>query len=164
MNICVKLPHDVKRKKPLYRIIPIQNFFMDGFKIQSRPFFYLIKMFMVVLRRNCHVHFSQLYPYFVVKKSPFHTTGFCDHKDEYTNHHNCLNNSYYQMPMLFYACMGVCCNSPLLGRKGVRKMSYSKERKEHIEYTFATFCRVVLRNAALSAYRDIGRRRKHEIS
>ena len=43
-------------------------------------------------------------------------------------------------------------------------MSYSKEHKEHIEYTFAAFCRVVLRNAALSAYRDIGRRRKHEIS
>ena len=41
------------------------------------------------------------------------------------------------MPMRFYACMGVCCNSPLLGRKGVRKMSYSKEHKEHIEYTFA---------------------------
>lgn len=68
------------------------------------------------------------------------------------------------MPMRFYACMGVCCNSPLLGRKGVRKMSYSKEHKEHIEYTFAAFCKVVLRNAALSAYRDIGRRRKHEIS
>ena len=34
-------------------------------------------------------------------------------------------------------------------------MSYSKEHKEHIEYTFAAFCRVVLRNAALSAYRDI---------
>ena len=43
-------------------------------------------------------------------------------------------------------------------------MSYSKEYKEHIEYTFAAFCKVVLRNAALSAYRDIGRRRKHEIS
>lgn len=43
-------------------------------------------------------------------------------------------------------------------------MSYSKEHKEHIEYTFAAFCKVVLRNAALSAYRDIGRRRKHEIS
>ena len=43
-------------------------------------------------------------------------------------------------------------------------MSYSKEHKEHIEYTFAAFCRVVLRNAALSAYRDINRRRKHEIS
>ena len=43
-------------------------------------------------------------------------------------------------------------------------MSYPKEHKEHIEYTFAAFCKVVLRNAALSAYRDIGRRRKHEIS
>lgn len=43
-------------------------------------------------------------------------------------------------------------------------MSYSKEYKEHIEYTFAAFCKDVLRNAALSAYRDIGRRRKHEIS
>ena len=43
-------------------------------------------------------------------------------------------------------------------------MSYSKEHKEHIEYTFAAFCKVVLRNAALSAYRDIGRRRKWEIS
>ena len=43
-------------------------------------------------------------------------------------------------------------------------MSYSKEYKEHIEYTFAAFCKVVLRNAALSAYRDIGRRRKYEIA
>ncbi len=43
-------------------------------------------------------------------------------------------------------------------------MSYSKEYKEHIEYTFAAFCKVVLRNAALSAYRDIGRRRKRELS
>ncbi len=43
-------------------------------------------------------------------------------------------------------------------------MSYSKEYKEHIEYTFAAFCKVVLHNAAMSAYRDIGRQRKHEIS
>lgn len=43
-------------------------------------------------------------------------------------------------------------------------MSYSQKYKEHIEYTFAAFCKVVLRNAALSAYRDIGGRRKHEIS
>lgn len=43
-------------------------------------------------------------------------------------------------------------------------MSYSKEYKEHIEYTFAAFCKTVLRNAAMSAYRDIGRQRKHEIS
>lgn len=43
-------------------------------------------------------------------------------------------------------------------------MIYSEQYKEHIEYTFATFCKIVLRNAALSAYRDIGRRRKWEIS
>ncbi len=43
-------------------------------------------------------------------------------------------------------------------------MSYSKEYKEHIEYTFAAFCKVVLHNAAMSAYRDIGRQRKYEIS
>lgn len=66
--------------------------------------------------------------------------------------------------MRFCDCMGICCNSPLLGRKGVRKMSYSEEYKEHIEYTFAAFCKIVLRNAAMSAYRDIGRKRKHEIS
>lgn len=115
-------------------------------------------------RRYRHVLFPYSQFYSTVKKSPFHTTGFYDHKDEHTNHYICLNNSYYQTPMQFYACMGVCCNSPLLGRKGVRKMSYSKEHKEHIEYTFVAFCKVVLRNAALSAYRDIGRRRKHEIS
>ena len=43
-------------------------------------------------------------------------------------------------------------------------MIYSEQYKEHIEYTFATFCKIVLRNAALSAYRDIGRRRKWEIT
>ena len=43
-------------------------------------------------------------------------------------------------------------------------MIYSEQYKEHIEYTFAAFCKIVLRNAALSAYRDIGRRRKWEIS
>lgn len=43
-------------------------------------------------------------------------------------------------------------------------MIYSEQYKEHIEYTFAAFCKIVFRNAALSAYRDIGRRRKWEIS
>lgn len=43
-------------------------------------------------------------------------------------------------------------------------MSDSQQYKEHIEYTFAAFCKVVLRNAAMSAYRDIGRRQKREIS
>ena len=43
-------------------------------------------------------------------------------------------------------------------------MNYSKEYKEHIEYTFAAFCKVVLRNAAISAYRDFGRKQKYEVS
>ena len=43
-------------------------------------------------------------------------------------------------------------------------MSYSEEYKEHIEYTFNAFCKVVLRNAALNAYRDFGRKQKHEVS
>lgn len=43
-------------------------------------------------------------------------------------------------------------------------MSYSEEYKEHIKYTFAAFCNVVLRNAAMSAYRDLGRQQKREIS
>lgn len=43
-------------------------------------------------------------------------------------------------------------------------MNYSEEHKEHIEYTFAAFCKIVLRNAVISVYRDIGRKQKHEIS
>lgn len=43
-------------------------------------------------------------------------------------------------------------------------MNYSEQFKEHIEYTFAAFCKTVLRNAAITAYCDIGRRRKREIS
>lgn len=43
-------------------------------------------------------------------------------------------------------------------------MSYSEEYKEHIEYMFAAFCKVVLRNAAFTAYRDFGRKQKREVS
>ena len=43
-------------------------------------------------------------------------------------------------------------------------MKYSEEYKEHIEYTFAAFCKVVLRNAAITAYRDFGRKQKREVS
>ena len=43
-------------------------------------------------------------------------------------------------------------------------MRYSEQFMEHIEYAFATFCKVVLRNAAISAYRDLGRKQKHEVS
>lgn len=43
-------------------------------------------------------------------------------------------------------------------------MIYSEEYKEHIEYTFVAFCRIVLHNAAISAYRDFGRKQKREVS
>ena len=43
-------------------------------------------------------------------------------------------------------------------------MKYSEQFMEHTEYTFAAFCNVVLRNAAINAYRDFGRRQKHEVS
>ncbi len=43
-------------------------------------------------------------------------------------------------------------------------MRYSEQFMEHIEYAFAAFCKVVLRNAAISAYRDFGRKQKHEVS
>lgn len=43
-------------------------------------------------------------------------------------------------------------------------MRYSEEYKEHIEYTFAAFCKVVLRNAAITTYRDFGRKQKREVS
>ena len=43
-------------------------------------------------------------------------------------------------------------------------MRYSEQFMEHIEYAFAAFCKVVLRNAAINAYRDLGRKQKHEVS
>ena len=43
-------------------------------------------------------------------------------------------------------------------------MNYSEQFMEHTEYTFAAFCKIVLRNAAINAYRDFGRKQKHEVS
>lgn len=43
-------------------------------------------------------------------------------------------------------------------------MKYPEQYKEHIEYTFHVFCKVVLRNAAINAYRDLNRKQKHEVS
>lgn len=43
-------------------------------------------------------------------------------------------------------------------------MRYSKQFMEHIEYTFAAFCNIVLRNAAINAYRDFGRKQRREVS
>ena len=43
-------------------------------------------------------------------------------------------------------------------------MRYSEQFMEHIEYSFAAFCRIVLRNAALNAYRDFRQKKKREVS
>ena len=43
-------------------------------------------------------------------------------------------------------------------------MKYSEQFMEHIEYAFAAFCKIVLRNAAISVYRDFGRKQKREVS
>lgn len=43
-------------------------------------------------------------------------------------------------------------------------MACTEAYKEHIEYTFNAFCRVVIRYAAINAWRDRDRRRQREIS
>lgn len=46
----------------------------------------------------------------------------------------------------------------------MNEMIYSEKYKEHIEYTFAAFCKIVLHNAAMTVYRDFGRKQKQEVS
>ena len=43
-------------------------------------------------------------------------------------------------------------------------MNCTEEYKEHIEYTFQAFCKVVIRNAAITAARTRIRKHKREIS
>lgn len=43
-------------------------------------------------------------------------------------------------------------------------MICTKAYKEHIEYTLNAFCRVVIRYAAINAWRDRDKRRQREIS
>ena len=43
-------------------------------------------------------------------------------------------------------------------------MACTEAYKEHIMYTFHGFCKVVIRNAAITAWRDQQRRHKREIS
>lgn len=43
-------------------------------------------------------------------------------------------------------------------------MTCTEEYKEHIEYTFHAFCRVVIRNAMYTAVRTRNRKHKREIS
>ena len=40
-------------------------------------------------------------------------------------------------------------------------MNCTKEYKEHIEYTFHAFCKIVIHHAAITAARTAGRKQKH---
>ena len=57
--------------------------------------------------------------YFLSKKILFTETGYSAYKYELSNHLVYLNNSYYPNAHVALCFMGVCCNGPLLGRKGV---------------------------------------------
>ena len=48
--------------------------------------------------------------------------------------------------------------------KGGISVNCTEAYKEHIEYTFNAFCRVVIRYAAINAWRDRDKRRQREIS
>ena len=49
-------------------------------------------------------------------------------------------------------------------RKGGISMTCTKDYREHIEYTFHAFCKVVIRNATITAARARSRKYKREIS
>ena len=52
---------------------------------------------------------------------------------------------------------------PMLEKGGIF-MTCTEAYKEHIEYTFNAFCRVVIRYAAINAWRNRDKRRQREIS
>ena len=51
-----------------------------------------------------------------------------------------------------------------LWEKGGISMACTEAYKEHIMYSFNGFCKVVIRYAAINAWRDRNRRRQREIS
>ncbi len=53
------------------------------------------------------------------KKILSNRTEFYGYQYELSIHLVCFNNSYYPNVHAALCCVGVCCNSPLLGRKGV---------------------------------------------
>ena len=64
---------------------------------------------------------------------------------------------------LIYKCNCKPCSTPC-GRKGEISMDCTEAYREHIMYSFNGFCKVVIRYAAINAWRDRNRRRQKEIS
>lgn len=57
----------------------------------------------------------------LVKKRPFLSMEYCGSVDELLIHLICCDSSYCSNAYVVFYRIGVCCNSPLLGRKGVKK-------------------------------------------
>ena len=55
------------------------------------------------------------------KKIPFYTTEYSAQEYELSTHLVCHNNSCSSNAHAVLLCVGVCCNSPLLRRKGVMR-------------------------------------------
>ena len=62
-----------------------------------------------------------------------------------------------------YLCY-TCLNYTAFMVKGGISMTCTEEYKEHIEYTFHAFCKVVIRNAMYNTARARSRKYKREIS
>lgn len=63
-------------------------------------------------------YYQYISGYKIPLKILFYATGNSAYEYEYTYHLLCLNNSYYADICAALCGIGVCCNSPLLGRKG----------------------------------------------
>ena len=66
--------------------------------------------------------------------------------------------------MRFYAAWASVVITPHLGQKGGEKMMNTEQYREHIEYTFNAFCKIVLYHAALDTYKKIRRKQQFEVS
>ena len=64
-------------------------------------------------------------------------------------------------PPVYHKCSPSTMHKPL--RKGGISMTCTEEYKEHIEYTFHAFCKVVIRNAIYTAVRTRNRKNKRNI-
>ena len=68
------------------------------------------------------------------------------------------------MLMRSYSAWAFVVIAPYWEERGWEEMSYSEQFMECVEYAFNAFCKVVLRNASLNAYRDFGRKQMSEVS
>lgn len=81
----------------------------------------------------------------------------------YRHHLQSVTTSHNRAVYVDLRCTSGFCYTPTPNGKGVRMM-LSIEGKERTECRFAAFCKAVLLNAVCTYFRDLGRKRKREIS